>query len=106
MLAKSANGLSEEQINHWLTAQDISGFPTIDLDDGEYVIRVETLAAGVYRMLRALFASEEEAAKANETARVLLYGETPPAGDGLAPWGRRRQGRSGDRCAAKLSETN
>jgi hypothetical protein len=82
MLTKSANGLSEEQINHWLTAQDISGFPTIELEDGEYVIRVETLAAGVHRMLRALFADEEEAAKANETARVLLYGETPPADAG------------------------
>jgi hypothetical protein len=47
-------------------------FATVARQHGAYGIYVESLAWGVTRMLRDLFADDEQASKADATARELL----------------------------------
>jgi hypothetical protein len=48
--------------------------PTVERRGGAYVVRVHVLAWGAHRLLRDLFADDEQADAAETTAQALIHG--------------------------------
>jgi hypothetical protein len=72
---KSRDGLPADAVDELLSSYEkLDWLPaTITHDYGGYAIHVDALAWGVARMLRHLFADEEQASRANDTAGKLLH---------------------------------
>jgi hypothetical protein len=73
-LSKARRGLSAEEVERVMSSFDKPEplDPTIKDGPDGYTISVLTLAWGVHRMLRNLFGDEEQARKAESTARALF----------------------------------
>lgn len=71
---KSEHGLSGEMAEDLMSsyARPALVLATVTAEYGGYAIYVETLAWGITRMLRDLFADEDQASRADATARELL----------------------------------
>lgn len=71
---KSEHGLPGEAAQELMSSyQKLDWLPaTVGEEPGGYAIHVETLAWGVTRMLRDLFADDDQASRANSTAEQLL----------------------------------
>jgi hypothetical protein len=73
-LLKPEHGLAAEVVEELMSSYERPHWmsPTVISDPGGYAIHVDTLAWGVTRMLRNLFADTGQANAAEATARVLL----------------------------------
>lgn len=73
-LTKPVRGLPAEVVDELMLSLERPGWmsPTVTREPGGYAIHVDTLAWGVTRMLRNLFADGAEADAADATARALL----------------------------------
>jgi hypothetical protein len=74
-LAK-ADAFPAEQVDELMASHERPNWlgPTVQRRRGAYIVRVHVLAWGVHRLLRDLFADEEQAEAAEATAQTLLHG--------------------------------
>ncbi len=73
-LSKPRHGLTSQEVESVMSSNEKPEAldPTITTGPGGYTVSVVTLAWGVHRMLRNLFADEEQATATEATARTLF----------------------------------